>query len=297
MSLLERRLDLPDGRVIAVAEYGDPDGVPVVNCHGGLLCRHDIASAHDAARELGIRIISPDRPGVGRSDPLPGRALTDWPADVAALTASLGIDRFAVLGWSMGGQYALALARALPERVSALAVVAGILPLDDPGVRDGLSAIDRRLTWLSCRVPPLAAASFLAMRTIARAVPAGFARYSAHEAGPADGAEIVRDPRAYSASLAEGLRLPRGAVEEYRVFAAPWGFAPEDVPVPAHVWWGEEDRFVPRADVEGLARRIPGSTLTTIAGAGHFVARGRWADVLGDLVARSRAAATAADPI
>ncbi|MFN8173528.1 MAG: alpha/beta hydrolase [Solirubrobacteraceae bacterium] len=292
MPVLERTLSLPDGRAVAVAEYGDPDGLPLLNCHGGLLCRHDVASADASARALGVRIVSPDRPGVGGSDRLPSRTLLDWPADVVALADALGIGSFAVLGWSMGGQYALALARALPERVRALTVVAGVLPLDDPGVRAGLSALDRRLTLLSCRTPPLARAAFATMREVARRAPERFARASAREAGRADAAEILRDPLAYSAAVAEGLRDPRGAVEEYRVFAAPWGFAPEDVQVPAHIWWGTEDRFVPRADVEALERRIPGSRLTIVEGAGHFVARARWPAVLGDLAARTGRDAT-----
>lgn len=287
-------IELAGGRSVAVAEYGAPDGLAVVNCHGGLLCRHDIAAADMAARETEIRIVSPDRPGVGGSDRLPGRSLLDWPADLAEVTAALGIERFALLGWSMGGQYALAAAHAMPERVAALTVVAGVLPLQDPGVRDGLSALDRRLTLLSCRVPPLAAATFAAMRAVARHAPSWFARSSARDAGRSDGAEISRDPGGYAALVAEGLRQPRGAVEEYRVFAAPWGFRPEDVRVPAHVWWGDQDRFVPRADVEALAARIPGSTLTVVPGAGHFVAHGRWPAVLGDLAARAGGEAPAA---
>lgn len=283
----ERTVGLADGRSVAVAEYGAPDGLAVVNCHGGLLSRHDVAGAEQAAHDLGLRIVSPDRPGVGGSDRSPGRSLLDWPRDLAEVTAALGIERFALFGWSMGGQYALAVAHAMPERVAALTVVAGVLPLQDPGVRDGLSALDRRLTLLSCRAPSLAAATFAAMGAAARHAPTWFARSGARDAGSADGAEISRDPREYAAVVAEGLRRPRGAVEEYRVFAAPWGFRPEDVRVPAHVWWGDQDRFVPRADVEALVARIPGSTLTVVPGAGHFVAHGRRHAVLEDLVRRA----------
>ena len=54
----------------------------------------------------GVRLISPDRPGMGLSTYQPGRRLVDWPADVAHLTEALGIERFAVMGWSAGGPYA-----------------------------------------------------------------------------------------------------------------------------------------------------------------------------------------------
>ncbi len=283
MAARECTVLLPDGRTVAVAEYGDPAGRPVVNCHGGIVSRHDIASADTAAAALGIRIVSPDRPGVGGSDPLPGRSLLDWPADLEAVADELGLERFTVHGWSMGGQYALALAHALPDRVSRLAVVAGVLPLDDPGVRAGLSRVDRRLTFLSCRLPTIGALTFAGMREVAQRTPHGFARSSARATGPADAAIIDGDPLAYAGTVVEALRRPRGAVEEYRVFAAPWGFAPEDVSTPARVWWGEEDRLVPRGDAETLGRRLPQAELTVVPGAGHFVAFQRWAEVLGDL--------------
>ncbi len=283
MAARERTLTLPDGRAVAVAEYGDPAGRPVVNCHGGIVSRHDVASAHGAAAALGVRIVSPDRPGVGGSDPLPGRSLLDWPADLATVADALSLGRFAVLGWSMGGQYALALAHALPERVSRLAIVAGVLPLDDPGVRAGLHRVDRRLTFLSCRWPALAALTFAGMREVADRTPHAFARSSARSTGPADAAVIEGDPLAYAGTVVEALRRPRGAVEEYRVFAAPWGFAPEDVGVPARVWWGEQDRLVPRADAEALGRRLRHAELTIVPGAGHFVAFDRWTTVLEDL--------------
>ena len=59
---------LRDGRTVAYAQYGAPDGVVIVNAHGGLACRLDVAAADDAARAAGVRLISPDRPGIGGSD-------------------------------------------------------------------------------------------------------------------------------------------------------------------------------------------------------------------------------------
>ena len=100
------------------AEFGARDGFPVVNAHGGLACRLDVASAAPVAAACGIRLISPDRPGVGLSDPKPGRTVLDWAQDVAELLDQLDVDRFAVMGWSMGGQYAAAVGHALRDRVT-----------------------------------------------------------------------------------------------------------------------------------------------------------------------------------
>ena len=56
---------LPDGRVLAYEEYGDPAGFPVLSFHGGLSSRLDAAPAHEAAVATGVRLISPTVPASG----------------------------------------------------------------------------------------------------------------------------------------------------------------------------------------------------------------------------------------
>src|ERR1700722_18825174 len=104
---------MEDGRRVGYALYGDPDGFPVLNCHGGLLSRNDVAPAHDDAYRLGALVISIDRPGVALSDRQAGHAMVDWVAtDATTVLGALGVDRFSVMGWSLGGQYARAVAPA-----------------------------------------------------------------------------------------------------------------------------------------------------------------------------------------
>src|SRR3954470_18526977 len=102
----DRTIRLRDGRTLGYAEYGAPDGMPVIYAHGGLSCRLDVETGASSARESGIRLISVDRPGIGLSGPKPGRVVADWATDIAELTDQLGICAFAAIGWSMGGQYA-----------------------------------------------------------------------------------------------------------------------------------------------------------------------------------------------
>ncbi|HVQ91566.1 MAG TPA: alpha/beta fold hydrolase, partial [Mycobacteriales bacterium] len=91
---------LPDGRAMAYADHGDPAGPVVLSCVGTpdsrLVGRHWAAAADRA----GVRILTPDRPGFGGSDPQPGRTLADWPADATVLLDTLGVHRFAVAGGS-----------------------------------------------------------------------------------------------------------------------------------------------------------------------------------------------------
>src|SRR5947209_14262034 len=117
---LDQTVDLPDGRRLGYAEVGEPRGKPVLYFHGVPGSRLDFTAARcdEALRAVAVRFIGADRPGFGLSDKKPGRGHADWPADVSALADSLELDRFAVLGYSRGGPYALACAALIPERLT-----------------------------------------------------------------------------------------------------------------------------------------------------------------------------------
>ena len=115
---------LPDGRLIAVEEYGDPAGPPVFYFHGWPASRLEAGLIPD----LPVRLLALDRPGYGRSAPQRGRTLADWPADVTAVADRLGLARFHVVGLSGGGPYAAACALALPDRVLGVAMVCPVPP-------------------------------------------------------------------------------------------------------------------------------------------------------------------------
>jgi pimeloyl-ACP methyl ester carboxylesterase len=278
---LTARLD--DGRSVGYAQYGTPDGAVVVNAHGGLACRLDVAAADSAARTAGIRLISPDRPGIGGSDPQPGRTILDWTRDIGDMLDQLGVEHFSAMGWSMGGQYAAALAWALPERVKRVAIIAGALPLTEPGVFARLPAFDRVYTRLSQRAPWLVKPCFSAMALAAQATPTLYGRLAAGQLGAAD-ADVLRDEGygEFARMSAEALRRPSGVVEDYRAWMRPWGFTPEQITIPVDVWGGQQDDLVNIAWPRELARRIPGATLHERPG-GHFLAHLYYPDIFARL--------------
>jgi pimeloyl-ACP methyl ester carboxylesterase len=270
---------LRDGRTMRYAQYGDPGGFPVVSAHGGLACRLDVQAAAPIAEQCGVRLIAPDRPGVGGSDPKPGRSILDWAGDVAELLGTLGIARFAAMGWSLGGQYAAALGHAMSMRVTRVAIVAGALPLDEPGLLADLPEIDRTFIRLSQRNPWLARQSFRAMRIAAFAAPGLYGWLAANDLGAADGAVLRAQGYAEFAKMSrEALRQPRGVVEEYLVMTRPWGFAPEDLKMPVDVWAGTEDQLLDPTWPQRLADRIPDATLHLMPG-GHFLAHLYYRDI------------------
>lgn len=120
---------LPDGRHLGYAEYGDPAGLAIIGFHGTPGSRLMFQLADSAARELGLRLLAPERPGFGISTYQKNRTLASYAADIAAFADRLGIKRFAVAGISGGGPYAAACAALLPERVTALALVSPVGPM------------------------------------------------------------------------------------------------------------------------------------------------------------------------
>jgi pimeloyl-ACP methyl ester carboxylesterase len=274
---------LRDGRSLSYAQYGDPTGFPILSAHGGLACRLDVESAASVAAQSGVRLISPDRPGVGRSDPWPGRTILDWVSDVGELLDLLAIDRFAAMGWSLGGQYAAALGYAWSPRVTRVAIIAGALPLTEPGMFRELPTIDRVYIRLSERAPWLARQCFRAMGLAAAAAPQLYGRLAARDLGDADGAVLRSEGYDKFASMSrEALRQPQGVVEEYRAMNRPWGFAPEDLSVPVDVWAGRDDQLLDPKWPHELARRIPNATLHLRSG-GHFLAHLYYRDIFDGL--------------
>ena len=224
---------LPDGRVLAYEDYGVATGFPVLSFHGGLSSRLDAAPAHEAAVAAGVRLISPDRPGIGLSTYQRGRRLTDWPADVAHLTGALGIGEFAVMGWSAGGAYAAICAAEMGDRVTAAALLSSAVPLDLYGTTRGLSMEDRVLLVLTRRTPWLASA--LMKVSIVNASNARLFRAVMRTFPPADRTVLTEwGPPDHALSFVrEAMRQgTEGCVQDYRIFGAPWGFSLEDDPRP-----------------------------------------------------------------
>jgi pimeloyl-ACP methyl ester carboxylesterase len=270
---------LADGRHLRYLDLGDPDGLPVLSCHGGLSSRLDVLPAADTAKARGLRLVAPDRPGVGGSDREPERSLLEWPSDVVELTEQLGITRFAVMGWSLGGPYAMACAWALAHQVSALAVIAGTIPPTWPGGRSEIDRLDRALLRLSEGHPHLERSIFHLLHVTAEHAHGLLAKQSGLTGSTAD---------AVTTAIAQGLLDARGMTDEYRVFGAPWGFDPEEISTPAQIWQGTADDLVPEEWGRRLAAKVPDATLHLVEGGTHFLWYQHWADIFDSLASAVR---------
>jgi pimeloyl-ACP methyl ester carboxylesterase len=281
---------LPDGRTLGYIDWADTGGMPVLHFHGvpsSCLEGQHLASQIEE-NGLGVRLISIDRPGHGLSDFQRRRKLLDWPNDVVAVANALELEKFAVLGYSGGGPYALACAFKIPKRLTSVAVVAGMPPPSAPKFLDGLGATDRRLIRLARRAPWVARAALRVAGSLAARDPERSATEFEKELSEADRA-VFADPRLrliVNEMFLESIRNgTRGVVHEYKLLGRSWGFALDAIEVPVQFWQGEEDEVVSPAHAEYQAGEVRDSKLGLCKGVGHLLNNYRWREIARSLTA------------
>jgi pimeloyl-ACP methyl ester carboxylesterase len=275
------RFELPDGRRMSYSLYGAGAG-PWVVVLDGPGSRGLAAGAAPAAAELGIRLLAPDRPGFGETDVPPDAGIAEWPRDCAALLGRLGIERFGVLSQSGGTPYALSIAAAMPERVTAVAMLGAIAPTDDPASVAELGGQVRGGIKLARRAPWLLRLALRPMARGARKDPEKLARKVAKNLPPGDAA-VVADPRLWEIHVRaseEILRRPDAIAREIGLLAAPWGFDVAGVEVPAALWSGECDEVHPTSQSERLAAELGDAPVHVVPEAANFGLLPRYPDAL-----------------
>jgi pimeloyl-ACP methyl ester carboxylesterase len=283
-------MSLTDGRALAFAEWGDPQGRPVLYCHGGgqgrLFCP-DRYNVQPSTADCRVRLITVDRPGFGSSDNDPARTLTSWANDIRQLTDELKINRFAVVGYSAGGPFALACAFRLPDRVTSLGLVAATGPSHEvPGEWDELPPELRVLLTEAERDP-------LAVRDRLRQRYTWFAGDLDAFLNPAEFPQAetwwLTDPQTRSTVLEEleDARRPGvdGIVWDTLCTDSAWPFSPRDLSLPTFVWQGTEDTLQPRRHYDYFLSAIPDARAKLWDGEGHaaILHGSYWGEVLSAL--------------
>lgn len=271
-------VDLPDGRVLRAFDAGAsaPAAPTVVWHHGSPHTGEPIEPLVAAAHGRGIRLVTYARPGYGGSTPNPGRDVASAAADVAAIADALGLDRFAVLGYSGGGPHALACAAMLPGRVTAAATLACVAPYGPGG------------DWFDGMRAPgalrAAAVSREARETFAEADEFDPGQFVDADWAALDGewAELGRDARrAESAG-------PGGLIDDDVAFTRSWGFDLGGVRVPTLLVHGERDRMIPRSHAVRTLAALPQARLWMRLEEGHVAVLNVVPDALDWLLERSR---------
>jgi len=273
--MLARRLDksmntedqvtLPDGRKLAFTEFGKPDGEPVLYFHGSPSSRMEPSLIGDEVFcGLGLRVISPDRPGMGGSDFLPGRGFSDWPADVNCLADTLGLKKFSVVGNSGGGPYVAACAARIPGRLRSAVIVSGGWRMDWPEAKRNVPFVNRLVFILADKAPFLLRLLLKSMGNIAQGdrnkelaqlrtrVP--LADYHAFEA--------PGRLEAFGVTMRESTRQgSEGPAWDLRLYVREFDFRLDEIRIPLLMFHGEQDMNAPLAMVRRAIAGLPTARL------------------------------------
>jgi pimeloyl-ACP methyl ester carboxylesterase len=278
---------LPDGRLLAVDDVGDPAGLPVVYLHGtpdSRLARHP---DDGVAAACGVRLLAVDRPGAGDSDPHPDGGLRAIGHDVAHVLDELGVDGAGLLGWSAGGLFALAAAAVLGRRAMRAVLVGTLPPVEayrDDALVAALGPRRRPFVELAAELPAAELAAEVAPYLVPEPLtPDAAADHVLEGAGARGRAELTAVPgaleqlmAALAASVAQGVD---GLARDVALQLEP-GLDLSLVTAEVVTVHGDGDEVSPPAVGRWLADRLPRGRVDVVPEAGHHLLFPRWADLL-----------------
>jgi pimeloyl-ACP methyl ester carboxylesterase len=250
MDRLAQTTTTDDGRVLMFAEYGPADGLPVLTFHGTPQCRLRVQRTVGVVTDLGIRLISYDRPGCGGSDRMAGRTVADSAGDARAILDAVGVERAAVHGGSGGTPPAMAFAALCPERVTRLALQAPIAPRHRLGHEAWSLGQDAetREYMAHCLEGEEGAATAIRAEVAALVDPGN------------------PDTDQYAEAVRQG---PWGAVDDELAQLGDWGFQPEAIVVPTAIFYDPDETVLPPQHPRWVAEDIPNATLVITPTIGH----------------------------
>jgi pimeloyl-ACP methyl ester carboxylesterase len=277
-------LRLPDGRRLGLTRYGNPAHRAVVFHHGFGSSSLELPNDEELLDHLQLQILAFDRPGVGESSVYRRLTFPSFADDVAAALNALEIhERVCVMGWSVGGVHALALAALHPARVAAVQLLSTCLPLGEPAAYRQLSPTWKALRWGQTAFPWLNRTTFLWLsrqwaRRSDRTIDWFIRLMRPAEAavtGQPGFRELLRD-----AAVQGFANHGRGVYDDAQAWCRRPGFAIEDVQAPTVLWHGTDDGVWAPGNIPYLASRIAGAQVQLLPGQGHMLYLENWAAIL-----------------
>jgi pimeloyl-ACP methyl ester carboxylesterase len=280
-------LVMRDGRKLEVTEYGDHAGHPALFFHGLIGSHHQASYISDEASRIGIRIIAPNRPGVGRSEFIERKSALESVADVEDVARALNLDEFSLIGISGGTPYALAALSQMARRVKTVTVISGMGPMHLPGALRGMDGRRRIALEIGSRIPAVAKRGFQKALLRFAAGPERFLdRLIATWSLPdqitfkrKDVYDLFMNDLHQVFTVGVGPRSLAHELKLYRNYGVSLGELPHDRPIT--LWHGLSDNIVPPSMACKMALELPNCEAHLVEG-GHFVA----VDIARQIIAR-----------
>ena len=266
-------VQLQSGQAISFARYGRLGGQPTFYFHGlpGSSCEGELMQ--HACSKYGIDLVAAERFGYGQTPPCDGDRYLNWVSSINELADHLQFDRFYLLAASGGCPYALACASILKQRVKATGICCGLGSMALPELRQPMTRLARLSAFLARQSPGLLKSSIgLATSLGARM----FYRQAIASLGLLFGG---RDKMALSDPdvrriMTENIKTAfaqgsAGGVADLVAAGKPWPFVLSEV---GHLqlWHGGQDKIVPLAHSQWLAKQVPSASLKVVLEEGHF---------------------------
>lgn len=255
-----RHVATADGLRLAVTAWGPPDGTPLILLHG-LRSYAQTFAGLAAALQPGWRAIAVDHRGRGESDWDPQRrydTLT-YVADLEAVVAALGLDRFHLLGHSMGGANAIVYAARHPAQVRSL-----VIEDMGPGASASSAGADRIRRELADT--PQQFADWTAARAFWRAIRPGVTE-------EAIDSRVQHSLRQDPATGHIVWRHDQEGIAQARLNIPPIDLWPPMLAIrcPVLLVRGGQSDFLSEATADTVAARCPNVRHVAVEGAGHYV--------------------------
>ena len=267
----EDMIKLNNGRTIGLAEYGAIHGKPVFYFHGFPGSRIEIAHYDEAAKFMGLRIISLDRPGMGLSSFDTQRTILSWVDDVVTVADKLNINKFSVLGHSGGAPFVVACAYKIPDRINSAVIVSGMAPLEELTTKKG-STVSQNLVANLIKFFPSITNLMMHMTKKMIANPEKLNKQLVKQLPDVDKV-ILQDNKIQKEiinSLQESFKNgTSGPAQEMRLLFNAWGFNLRKVETPLVIWHGNKDKQAPICHAMAYKELVQNSTLHILENQGH----------------------------
>jgi pimeloyl-ACP methyl ester carboxylesterase len=267
--------------------YGNPEGEPLIYCHGCPGSHLEASQFHRIALEQNIRIIAFDRPGMGQTPFRKIQNVAEEAELVAELADVLQLGKFAIMGLSGGASTALAAASQMPERLTYCASFVGWAPVhDNVELQKHLAPADRVFLQLSKYFPWAFGLGFAYLGHRLKQGKESILKIIGGSLSEKDRSILADDN--FADFFVEDLKLAftqgsKGPAQDGFLRYKPWGFALHDIGCPVHLYAAAQDQFVPLAFACTMHEAIPASTLHIFEDDGHLTAFRQFHKVATDL--------------
>jgi pyruvate dehydrogenase E2 component (dihydrolipoamide acetyltransferase) len=253
-----RDVPLPDGRRLRIRTWAGR-GRPLVLLHGLL---DDSVGWARLAADTRRPCIAVDLPGFGGSDPPTRPRISAYAEDVSAVLGRMSLDGCTLVGHSLGG----AVAAAVAERTDFVGGLALLAPAGFGPIRLAEALSLPGVVHVAQAALPLALVSPLT-------VTAAYSTLVAHRQLPS--ADLMARLRRRAFRSGPGVRAATVAIAAAGRSARGFPHRTLDFDGPVAALWGERDALVPVAHLRALRRALPQAHIEVWSGMGHHPQRER----------------------